>query len=165
MEARIFETKLGWMALISRGQGVSHVVLPTKSRDTTEKKVRKIAGGDYEVSRSLMALESDLIRYMLGRFVDFSKYSLDFTYSSGFQKSVWFVVKEIPYGRTMTYKMVAERLGNAKVAQAVGNALNKNPLPIVIPCHRVLGDKDMGGYIGGKALKKKLLQMEGVTVK
>ncbi|MBU0761710.1 MAG: MGMT family protein [Candidatus Altiarchaeota archaeon] len=112
-----------------------------------------------------MALESDLIRYMLGRFVDFSKYSLDFTYSSGFQKSVWFVVKEIPYGRTMTYKMVAERLGNAKVAQAVGNALNKNPLPIVIPCHRVLGDKDMGGYIGGKALKKKLLQMEGVTVK
>ncbi len=162
MEARVFETKLGWMALASRGQGVSHVFLPVKSREKLEKKVNELAGGEVAVSRSLMALESDVIRFMGGRFVDFSKYSLDFTYSTGFQKSVWFVVKEIQYGRVMTYKQVAERLGNPKLSHAVGNALNKNPLPILIPCHRVVGDKDMGGYLGGKNLKKKLLMMEGV---
>lgn len=162
MEGRVFETKLGWMALASRGQGVSHVLLPAKSKAKVEKKIDEITGGKYDSSRSLMALESDMIRYMGGRFVDFSKYSLDFTYSSGFQKSVWFAVKEIPFGRTMTYKQVAEKLGNPKLSHAVGGALNKNPLPILIPCHRVIGDKDMGGYVGGKALKKSLLKMEGI---
>jgi methylated-DNA-[protein]-cysteine S-methyltransferase len=150
------------MAILSRGQGASHIVLPCKSHVAAESKAKKIAGGEFQVSRSLMALESDLIRYFLGRYVDFSKYSLDFTYSTGFQKSVWFAVKGIPFGKTLTYKDVAESLGNPKLARAVGNALNKNPLPILIPCHRVIAEDGFGGYVGGKTLKKKILALEGV---
>ncbi|MBD3388861.1 MAG: methylated-DNA--[protein]-cysteine S-methyltransferase [Candidatus Altiarchaeales archaeon] len=109
-----------------------------------------------------MALESDLARYYNGRVVDFSGYELDLTYSTGFQKMVWRVVRKIPYGKTLTYREVAEALGMPKAARAVGNALNENPTPILIPCHRVVGSRDIGGFRGGSALKKRLLKLEGV---
>lgn len=163
MQARIFETKLGWMGIASRGVGVSHVLLPSKSRAKIEKEMDEITKGEYEPSRSLLALESDMIRAMNGRFVDLSKYPLDFTFSTPFQKSIWFALKDIPYGRTVTYKELAEKIGKPKSSQAVGNALAKNPLPILLPCHRVLSESGLGGYKGGPTLKKKLLKMEGVN--
>jgi len=162
MYARLFETRFGWMAVASGGQGISHVILPSKSRDKVERRLNEIAGGEYGSTRDLMALESDLVRYFNGRAVDFRRYSLDLTFSTGFQKRVWLLVREIPYGRTMTYKEVAERIGEPNSARAVGNALNENPLPVLIPCHRVVGSGDLGGFTGGPALKKKMLKMEGV---
>jgi methylated-DNA-[protein]-cysteine S-methyltransferase len=61
----------------------------------------------------------------------------------------------------MTYLEVAEKMGEPNAAHAVGNALNENPLPVLIPCHRVVGVKDIGGFSGGPALKKRMLKMEG----
>ncbi len=80
---------------------------------------------------------------------------------SPFEKSVWEKVREIPYGRTATYKQIAEKLGNKNLARAVGNALSRNPIPIIIPCHRVIkSDGSLGGFTGGIHWKKFLLTIE-----
>ena len=127
-----------------------------------KRRLEDIAGAEYGSTRDLMALESDFVRYFNGRAVDFRRYELDFTFSTGFQKRVWLAVLDIPYGRTMTYKEVAARMGEHNAVRSVGNALNGNPLPILIPCHRVVGVRGVGGFSGGPALKKRMLKMEGV---
>lgn len=78
-----------------------------------------------------------------------------------FQQQVWQALTHIPYGMTYTYKELAAAIGNAKASRAVGSACNRNPLPIVIPCHRVIGSSDsLTGYAGGLELKALLLKME-----
>lgn len=78
-----------------------------------------------------------------------------------FQKKVWTALREIPYGETCSYKDIASKVGNLKAARAVGNANNKNPFIIVIPCHRVIGaDGKLAGYAGGLEVKKFLLELE-----
>jgi O-6-methylguanine DNA methyltransferase len=82
-----------------------------------------------------------------------------------FQKKVYQIVKKIPKGKALTYKEVAEKLGNAKLARAVGNALNKNRNPKV-PCHRVIrSDGNIGGYAKGFKNKIVILGKEGIRIK
>lgn len=78
-----------------------------------------------------------------------------------FQKSVWNALRTIPYGKTMSYGQVAAQIGNPKASRAVGMANNKNPIPILIPCHRVIGaNGKLVGYGGGIWIKQKLLELE-----
>lgn len=78
-----------------------------------------------------------------------------------FQKSVWSELCDIPFGETRTYGEIAASLGNPKAARAVGNACNKNPLLIIIPCHRVLGaDGSLTGFAAGTKIKKYLNELE-----
>ena len=78
-----------------------------------------------------------------------------------FQKKVWTALQTIPYGETISYKELAERIGNPSAVRAVGAANGANPIPIIIPCHRVIGnDGSLTGFGGGLPLKKKLLQLE-----
>jgi len=74
---------------------------------------------------------------------------------------VWEEVLRIPYGKTISYKELAQRIDNPKASRAVGRALNQNPVPILIPCHRVIGSNGkLTGYGAGIAIKKKLLELE-----
>lgn len=78
-----------------------------------------------------------------------------------FQKKVWNALRHIPYGETRSYGEIARMIGNEKACRAVGMANHRNPLPIVVPCHRVVGaDGSMTGYDAGLQLKKKLLRLE-----
>lgn len=78
-----------------------------------------------------------------------------------FQKKVWQALAEIPYGETRSYQQVASAIGNPKAMRAVGGANNKNPLPILIPCHRVIGvNGDLVGYAAGLKIKRFLLDLE-----
>jgi len=78
-----------------------------------------------------------------------------------FQKRVWHILETIPYGEHWSYKQVAIALGKPTAARAVGMANNKNPIPIIIPCHRVIGAKgDLVGYAAGLEIKMQLLQLE-----
>lgn len=80
-----------------------------------------------------------------------------------FKDSVYSKVKEIPYGRVSTYGEVASAIGKRKACRAVGNALNKNPHPIIVPCHRVVkSDLSIGGFSKGAGEKKRLLTEEGI---
>lgn len=79
-----------------------------------------------------------------------------------FQKDVWKALMKIPYGKTISYSDVAEASGHPEAVRAVGNAIGKNPIPLIIPCHRVIrSDGSIGGYALGTELKEKLLRLEG----
>lgn len=82
-----------------------------------------------------------------------------------FQQKVWQAVSEIPFGQVTTYQNIAKKIGKSKAVRAVGHANGSNPLPIVIPCHRVIGSNgDLCGYGGGIEVKRKLLQLEGADL-
>lgn len=79
-----------------------------------------------------------------------------------FQLHVWKMLKEIPYGITTTYSELSKKMGNPKAVRAIGRANGQNPIPIIIPCHRVVGaNNDLVGYAGGIEIKRRLLQHEG----
>jgi len=80
-----------------------------------------------------------------------------------FQQTVWKQLQEIPYGKTISYAQLAQAVNNPKACRAVGSANGKNPIPIIIPCHRVIAsDGSLGGYGSGLVIKKQLLDLEGV---
>jgi methylated-DNA-[protein]-cysteine S-methyltransferase len=86
-------------------------------------------------------------------------------YGTEFQVKVWNELLKIPYGETKTYKEIAMNIQNEKAYRAVGRANNKNPIPIIVPCHRVVGsDQSLVGYKGGLEIKKALLDIENAKV-
>ena len=83
-----------------------------------------------------------------------------------FQRSVWAALRTIPYGATASYGDVAAMIHNPRAARAVGNANNKNPIALIIPCHRVINaDGSLGGYGGGEHIKKYLLELEASVIR
>ena len=83
-----------------------------------------------------------------------------------FQKTVWTALRQIPYGETISYKELAQMIGKPKAVRAVGAANGANPIPIIIPCHRVIGnDGSLTGFGGGLPLKKRLLELESHQLK
>jgi O-6-methylguanine DNA methyltransferase len=109
-----------------------------------------------------------LENYFSGKKVAVSSSGIKFDFRSGtaFQQSVWKALCRIPYGQVRSYKWVAEQIGNPKSVRAVGQANGRNPIPIIVPCHRVINaDGSIGGYSGGINIKKKLLAIEGVNLK
>ncbi len=92
------------------------------------------------------------------------KFNLDFKLEgTPFQKEVWSALTTVPYGKTITYKELAASINHKGAYRAVGSANNKNPLPIIIPCHRVIGSNGkLIGYKGGLEIKEKLLKTEGI---
>lgn len=105
--------------------------------------------------------KKELQCYLSGKRVDFKRYALDISTGTAFQRKVWEKLLEIPYGETRSYKWLAEEVGSPKGFRAVGGANGKNPVPIIIPCHRVINsDGTMGGYSGGVWIKEWLLKLE-----
>jgi len=107
------------------------------------------------------AIARELIEYVEGRRNRFDL-KLDWSSIKPFQRAVLQAAHKIPFGETRTYGWVARAIGKSQASRAVGRALATNPIPIILPCHRVLAsDGGLHGYAGGLSLKKKLLQLEG----
>jgi len=105
-----------------------------------------------------------LERYFTGDRVDFDV-EITLPFSSDFTKKVLFETKKIPYGETRTYGWLAKILGCKNGARAVGQALKKNPIPIIIPCHRIIEKNGkIGGFSAGTHIKRRLLEIEGVNL-
>jgi methylated-DNA-[protein]-cysteine S-methyltransferase len=104
-------------------------------------------------------LENQFLEYFNGHRKTFQiEYNL---IGTDFQKEVWQKLLDIPYGKTISYGKLAAQMGDVKKIRAVANAVGKNPIPIVIPCHRVVGmHGNLTGYIGGLANKKYLIELE-----
>lgn len=115
---------------------------------------------DAEEDEFIKKIKSQLLAYCQGKLRDFD---LDLLVEgTEFQKKVWEEMQKIPYGKTMTYGDLAEKVGNPKGARAVGMACNKNKIPIIIPCHRVVGKNGkLTGFAGGLDIKELLLKIEG----
>ena len=104
-------------------------------------------------------LKDQLIEYLK---VDRSEFQIDYQLAgTDFQQAILDETAKIPYGQTVSYKELAKRAGSPRAWQATGQALKNNRLPIIIPCHRVIGSSGLGGYNGGLKLKKTLLKLEG----
>lgn len=87
--------------------------------------------------------------------------NIGLTKGTDFERQVWFALKEVPYGETRTYKWLAEKVGKPAACRAVGQALSRNPIPIILPCHRIIeSDGSIGGYSAGVDIKRRLLEIE-----
>lgn len=122
-----------------------------------------------EAKRQVNIKESDIIKkaaLQLYEYLEGKRKVFDlpvFAEGTVFQKLVWEALKTITYGETRSYKDIAIQIGKAKACRAVGMANNRNPLPIIVPCHRVIGAKgQLVGYGGGLDIKMKLLDIEGI---
>jgi methylated-DNA-[protein]-cysteine S-methyltransferase len=160
----VFDTCLGWMGIVSSSNGLRMVILPQKNKEAAVSRVVDYACPAEEQAPALFGdLPHRLRRYLEGEPVDFPG-KLDLGGTSCFQQNVWQIVRTIPYGETRSYGWVANKLDLPKAARGVGQALARNPLPIVIPCHRVVsGNGSLGGYSGGVEIKKLLLSLEQAT--
>ncbi len=116
---------------------------------------------DLEVNdKNLSLCIHELELYFQGKLINFTtKINI---VGSEFEQKVYKALLEIPYGNTVTYKYIADKIDSPKAARAVGNANSKNKIPIIIPCHRVVGVSNLGGYSGGNRIetKKILLNLE-----
>ena len=144
---------LGKLTLESDGQALTRIRLPEEEWEP-----------DAEVDRVRKPELFAEAAVQLGAFFRGERQDFDLPLNPGgtpFQQKVWNLLREIPRGQTITYGELARRAGNPKASRAVGAANGRNPLPIVIPCHRVIGTGGkLTGYAGGLEAKKKLLEIE-----
>jgi methylated-DNA-[protein]-cysteine S-methyltransferase len=147
------DTPVGRLILESDGDVLIGIWLPNDA---------KIPGGDgHDAPPVLKDTATQLEEYFAGARTEFDvPMELDGT---AFQKEVWAELSRIPYGETISYGELARRVGRPKGPRAVGQANGRNPIPIIVPCHRVLAGNGIGGYGGGLPLKRALLAVEGIT--
>jgi methylated-DNA-[protein]-cysteine S-methyltransferase len=120
--------------------------------------VTRLEGTSSEMKYLIQAVQ-ELSEYLLGKRRDFD-ITLDIV-GTDFQKKVWVELCKIPYGKTVSYKYIANGVNDPNACRAVGSANGKNPLSIIVPCHRVIAsDGTLGGYFGGLDVKKRLLALE-----
>ncbi len=114
----------------------------------------------YLRGRAPESFKNQLREYFGGSLREFNQ-DIVFLEGTDFERRIWLSLKEVPYGETRTYKWLAEKMGNLKAVRAVGQALGRNPVPIVLPCHRIIGsDGSLVGYTGGIDIKRRLLDLE-----
>ena len=159
----IFDTDMGQMGILGSAKGLLRTTLPRRSTQ----EVSQLLGNRINHATWSPHLFKDLIErlriYLGGHKMTFPD-ELDLSRATNFQCKVWEVTKLIPYGETRCYLWVAEQMGKPGAVRAVGQALARNPLPIIIPCHRVVASKGkLGGYSGGLEMKKYLLNLEAVA--
>ncbi|MFO7648026.1 MULTISPECIES: methylated-DNA--[protein]-cysteine S-methyltransferase [Halomonas] len=146
-----FASPIGELLLLADGEGL--------------RELRLVADGlaDPESARrdddALAEARDQLLAYLAGRRRSFSLPLAPG--GSDFQRQVWAALLRIPWGETRTYGELARRIGREGAARAIGTANGANPLPLLIPCHRVVAADGLGGYSGGLALKRRLLELEG----
>jgi methylated-DNA-[protein]-cysteine S-methyltransferase len=159
---RVFETPWGWMGISESQKGIDSIVLPKRSQQAVLSSLN--GSREHAACRSshrLQAAQEQLLEYLSGTRQTFDV-PLDFSGGTVFQRQVWRTLQSVPYGKLRSYQWVATRVGGRHYARAVGNAVGANPLPILIPCHRIVAqDASLGGFSGGLPTKRKLLTLEG----
>ncbi|MBO6635766.1 methylated-DNA--[protein]-cysteine S-methyltransferase [Parvibaculum sp.] len=152
------ETPIGRLRLAATDAGLAAVLFPNQ-KDVAFPKRDGSAKARAQIDKTVKALT----RYFEGKQKDFSGLTLA-AQGTDFQKRVWNALTGIPFGQTRSYADIARAIGNPKGMRAVGLANGKNPLPIIVPCHRVIGaDGSLTGFGGGLPTKKWLLEFEGIA--
>ena len=159
----IFKSRWGWMGAVETENGIATIVLPKASRMMVAAEVRRGSRGQIEEGASprLRGARKQLTEYLAGRRTSFTL-PLDLSAGTAFQRRVWRALQNISYGYLHSYQELAALVGGPQYARAVGNAVGANPLPIVIPCHRIVSqDGSLGGFSCGLPAKRRLLALEG----
>ena len=156
------DSPFGSLLLAATPRGVVRIGLPTQDGEALLGDLAaRVSPRVLEAPARLDRARRELDLYFEGRLRDFDL-PLDWRLSRDFRRRALRAVARIPYGRTRTYTQVATSAGNPRAVRAAGTACGSNPLPIVVPCHRVLrSGGGLGGYGGGLAMKEALLELEG----
>ena len=161
----LVETAIGYVGIIHKGMfksGVMGVLLPRKKEDALRAVKFQYPDAELHSYASLELLQDMFVDYFEGERIKFPLDVLDMSRCYPFQIEVLKAEWSIPYGKVASYGCVAKKIGSTAY-RAVGNALARNPFPIIIPCHRAIrSDRTLGGFQGGLAMKRRILEMEGV---
>jgi methylated-DNA-[protein]-cysteine S-methyltransferase len=160
----IFRTKWGFFGLVGTENAICRVYLPADNRQKIESKLVKYAPIAKWESQLFSTIQQQIISYFEGSCVNFSTdIPILLDGLSRFSQLVLTACRNIRFGDTISYSGLAKKIGRPDAARAVGATLAKNPLPLIIPCHRVIrSDGKVGGFsaAGGKNLKERLLRLE-----
>ncbi|UCC91129.1 MAG: methylated-DNA--[protein]-cysteine S-methyltransferase [Dehalococcoidia bacterium] len=151
---------MGWVGILGSAKGLLRTTLPQHSAQEAHQLLGN--GANYAIwSPNLFhGLMERFKSYFGGNKIAFPD-ELDLSEATPFQRKVWETTRLIPYGETKSYTWVAQQVGKPQAARAVGQALARNRLPIIIPCHRVLTiNGQFGGFTGGVEMKRRLLYLE-----
>lgn len=161
---RTIDSPVGALLLAATETGLVRVAFEREGFDTVlDSLATRVSPRVLQAPRRLDTAAAELDEYFAGTRRAFDL-PLDLALSSGFRQVVQRYLPHIGYGHTRTYTEVAETVGNPRAVRAVGTACATNPLPVVVPCHRVLRtDGSMGGYLGGLDAKRTLLELEGAA--
>ncbi len=162
MKGLVVQTELGWIGLGLSERGLRAVTLPATSARQAEEELYRRGAIEPLPAQEAGDWPEKLRRYARGEAASLDG-ELDLTQGTPFQQAVWRALLNIPCGETRTYKQIAEQIGRPRAMRAVGQAVGANPLPIVVPCHRVVAAGGLGGFGGGLAMKKRLLQLENAS--
>jgi len=156
------DSPLGTLLIASTPKGLVRLAYPDEAReDVLEELARSVSSRILEAPERLDEVRRELDAYFEGRRRGFDL-EVDFALTKGFVRRVLRATARIPYGEVATYRVVARDAGNVRAVRAAGNALGSNPIPIVVPCHRVIRTGGgLGGYTGGLHRKEYLLKLEG----
>lgn len=146
MERRVLATRLGRVELVTEGG---------RLRELGFTRAKPTRGGSDPIGVEIQ-------EYFRGKRKDLRDIPVDLSDSTRFERRVYEATRHIPFGKVATYGQIARAIGKPNAQRAVGQALGKNPIGIVIPCHRVVASDGLGGFTGGLEYKKKLLRHEGV---
>ncbi len=158
---RTLDTPVGTLLLATTGTGLVRVAYETEGHDRVLATLAaRISPRILNVPKRLDAAAREIDEYFSGRRHSFDL-PLDLSLSTGFRRMVLHHLSDIAYGHTASYAAVAAAAGNPRAVRAAATACATNPLPIVVPCHRVVrSDGSVGGYLGGPAAKQTLLRLE-----
>jgi methylated-DNA-[protein]-cysteine S-methyltransferase len=164
----VFDTAIGPCGVAWSGRGLRRLQLPESDRGATERRLSASAArATGAVPAEIDQLIADIQGYMTGRSVDFAAVAIDLTDVEPFESRVYAAARAVAWGQTVSYGELARRIDSPGAARAVGRALARNPVPVVVPCHRILAKGHrIGGFSapGGTFTKERLLGLEGVRV-
>lgn len=153
------ETPIGTMILTAKSDELTYLSLPNKFKDNKSDRCTVVSVADSVFENAINFLK----RYFKGEHVSWAGNFIPD--GASFHRRVWTEAAKIPFGETLTYGDLAERAGNPRAARAVGSAMASNSLPILVPCHRVIGSNGrLGGFGGGLDMKRWLLKHEGIII-
>ena len=155
-----FSTDIGWIGILSSAKGLLGTTLPQRSAQEACQRLGDSVSHATWSPQLFKDLMERLKVYFSGHKTTFPN-KLDLSRATPFQREVWEMTRCIPYGETRSYAWVAEQIKKPKAMRAVGQTLGKNPLPIIVPCHRVVASNGkLGGFGGGLEMKRYFLSLE-----
>ncbi len=159
----IYESSIGHIIIVMRGDKIISLDVTDKGIYEARKMVLSLYPDATESMASFKTIRTLLDRYLQGREVEFDV-EVDISCLGAFTQKVLNELRKIPRGQVKTYGWLAKKIGKPKAARAVGQALKRNPIPIIIPCHRIIRDDGtIGGFSMGVNIKERLLALEGCT--
>ncbi|MCZ6538761.1 MAG: methylated-DNA--[protein]-cysteine S-methyltransferase [Chloroflexi bacterium] len=158
----VFETDMGWVAIVGADHGIVRASLPESSPDSALDAVQPEVGTAMHAPEQHVDSRMLITAFCAGEPVDLADIPIDTREVSPFFKKAWEACRSIPAGETRSYRWLAEQAGNVRAARGAGQAMARNKLALLVPCHRVVGSSgDLHGFGGaGLALKSQLLAME-----